>query len=138
MLNMNVVAWNSDELESVPCDLCGSNSSRKLYTRSDGMTVEECIDCGLAFLNPRPRAEYVAKLYDESYFRKPSASSLCGYSDYLCDDYRWNMIDQARIRLAALNDIWSPGGKRCLEAGCASGEFCRVLAQSGAVTTGVD
>ena len=59
MSAMNVEVWKKEELESVPCDLCGSRRLRKLYIRPDGMTVQECMDCGLAFLNPRPKEECV-------------------------------------------------------------------------------
>jgi 2-polyprenyl-3-methyl-5-hydroxy-6-metoxy-1,4-benzoquinol methylase len=132
------VIWKPAELERVPCDLCGSQNQHKLYTRPDGMTVEECAGCGLAFLNPRPKPEHIKRLYQESYFQKAGSSPACGYTDYLTDENRWGMLDLARIRLAVLQGSWSPRGKRCLEIGCASGEFCHVLARLGATPTGID
>jgi 2-polyprenyl-3-methyl-5-hydroxy-6-metoxy-1,4-benzoquinol methylase len=135
---MASLAWSQNELEFVPCDLCGSGEFRTLFTRPDRMTVVECMACGLAFLNPRPKRECIGRLYDAMYFQKSSPHSECGYSDYLSEDYRWIMFDLARVRLAPLKSIWAPRGKRCLEIGCATGEFCDLLANSGAVTTGVD
>jgi 2-polyprenyl-3-methyl-5-hydroxy-6-metoxy-1,4-benzoquinol methylase len=130
--------WRAEELEYVTCDLCGSRELHALYTRPDEMLVAECKDCGLAFLNPRPKSGCIGKLYDETYFQKSSQDIQCGYSRYLSDDGRQVLLETARIRLGALKKFWSPHGKRCLEIGCATGEFCQVLAQSGAVTTGVD
>jgi 2-polyprenyl-3-methyl-5-hydroxy-6-metoxy-1,4-benzoquinol methylase len=130
--------WKNEELEYVTCDLCGSRELQALYTRSDEMLVAECKDCGLAFLNPRPKSGCIGKLYDETYFQKSSQDARCGYSRYLSDDGRRFLLESARIRLGALKRFWSPHGKRCLEIGCATGEFCQVLVRNGAVTTGVD
>jgi 2-polyprenyl-3-methyl-5-hydroxy-6-metoxy-1,4-benzoquinol methylase len=132
------ILWRKEELECVTCDLCGSRELQALYMRPDEMRIVECRDCGLAFLNPRPKSGFIGKLYDEAYFQKSSQDADCGYSRYLSDDGRRILLESARIRLGALKKFWSPRGKRCLEIGCASGEFCQVLVQSGAVTTGVD
>ena len=131
-------SWQEEGLEYVPCDLCGSLELRPLYTRPDGMIVVECANCALAFLNPRPKPQVIERLYDDAYFQKSSPNSDCGYSNYLSDDGRRILLEQARFRLDALKRIWSPAAKRCLEIGCATGEFCHVLAQCGAVTTGID
>src|SRR5262245_53814835 len=130
--------WRKEELEYVTCDLCGSHELQALYTRPDEMLVAECKDCGLAFLNPRPKAGCIGKLYDETYFQKSSQDARCGYSHYLSDDGHRVLLESARIRLGSLKRLWSPHAKRCLEIGCATGEFCQALVQSGAVTTGVD
>ncbi|MFK7825063.1 MAG: class I SAM-dependent methyltransferase [Oligoflexales bacterium] len=62
-------------MESVPCNLCGSEAAHAVASQTDivhGSTNElfkvvACKDCGLAYTNPRPDAETIGKYYIESY-----------------------------------------------------------------------
>lgn len=52
------------------CDLCGSQRQRHFEqydVRDQTFTFVECVDCDLAFLNPRPTVEEMPRYYDEAY-----------------------------------------------------------------------
>jgi 2-polyprenyl-3-methyl-5-hydroxy-6-metoxy-1,4-benzoquinol methylase len=88
----------SPELEEVPCNLCGSLNSRVLYERpylsahdskAFAATTDEfrgygkiarCLDCGLSYTNPRPKASEILKGYgnciDETYLLESSSRSI--------------------------------------------------------------
>lgn len=130
--------WSRDELETVSCDLCKGHETFELWVRPDGMRVVECVHCGLAFLSPRPRSEFISHLYKEDYFKKRSSEAKIGYVKYMDAPYKQALIRLAAARLELFDEIWQPDGQRCLEIGCASGEFCHVLQQHGAWALGTD
>ncbi|OGD29704.1 hypothetical protein A2833_02600 [Candidatus Azambacteria bacterium RIFCSPHIGHO2_01_FULL_44_55] len=61
-------------MESVICDLCGDNHTKKLWTTSDRWTktgqrfdIVRCLECGLVFVNPRPDKNEIERFYPEEY-----------------------------------------------------------------------
>jgi 2-polyprenyl-3-methyl-5-hydroxy-6-metoxy-1,4-benzoquinol methylase len=130
--------WQSRDLISVACDLCGSAKSRVAYIRPDGLKVVECSGCGLHYLNPRPRDEKVSALYDKDYFRKAGANPNCGYQDYSADWFRNSLLVSAAERIAVLGREYDFSSRRVLEIGCATGESCYLLRRGGAEPVGVD
>ena len=136
---MKPTAWRAEELEEIPCDACKKTESRPLVVRPDGMQVVECVSCGLTYLNPRPKAELIPRLYDQSYFTKTEDNAQLGYSgDYLTAESRAAMISAGESKLRCLQPFWQPRGTKCLEVGCSTGEFSHVLKQCGANPVGVD
>lgn len=130
--------WRPEQLQPVSCDYCGKNDTRELFVRPDGMRVVECCGCGLAFLSPRPKDEFIPRLYEGDYFQKDAGSAATGYQSYLTKETRLEMLHAAESRLALLLPRWDPQGKDCLEIGCATGEFCVALQKRGAKVTGSD
>ena len=130
--------WHPEELQDVPCDSCGSKDCRKVFERPDGMQVVECSRCQLTFLNPRPKPEFIARFYDRAYYDKGADDSKIGYREYATRRSRRRMMATVRSRLDLFRPTWEPNGKRCLEIGCATGEFCQVLKENGSEVTGVD
>lgn len=129
--------WTSDELEIVPCDCCGHRKSSAVYRRPDGLDVVRCLNCGLHFLNPRPAASAIGRLYDSAYYA--SGNGAIGYAyDYSSDAYRPIAAEVAASRLSVLTAIVPLQGKRVLEIGCATGEFCAAAQQAGATPLGID
>ncbi|PIR16065.1 MAG: hypothetical protein COV48_10935 [Elusimicrobia bacterium CG11_big_fil_rev_8_21_14_0_20_64_6] len=63
-------------MESIPCDLCGSENSKAIFDQTDLLhgatkerfTMARCSSCSLLFLNPRPTAEEMGKYYPETYY----------------------------------------------------------------------
>jgi SAM-dependent methyltransferase len=132
------MTWAPDDLENVACDLCGGNKTDPIVIRPDGMHVVRCRDCALVFLSPRPKAPLIPRLYQRDYFFKDGAANACGYTDYVGEDNRLGMRVQSQQRLDAIADMTRPLPHRCLEVGCATGEFCQTLLEQGAVPTGID
>jgi SAM-dependent methyltransferase len=122
-------------LETVRCDLCGSERYTavyempdRLFFRDEYFTVVECDQCGLGFVNPRPTISEIQKYYPVEYFQ---ASPARDYDRYM------------RRRLAAeakyLRELEKSGGrKRLLDVGCATGEFPRFMAARGWEVEGVE
>lgn len=130
--------WHSEDLETVSCDLCGSSSVRHIFGRDDGLNAVECSECGLCFISPRPKPDLIYRLYDKNYFKKHAPSSDIGFSDYLSDSNTYGMLKTSLERLNIFKNITGIQPKKCLEIGCATGEFCHVLRQTGASIVGID
>jgi 2-polyprenyl-3-methyl-5-hydroxy-6-metoxy-1,4-benzoquinol methylase len=136
---MQQQTWHPGDLESIPCDLCKRFETRDLFRRPDGMQVVQCVNCGLAYLNPRSRPEMVARLYDQEYYNNSNCCRGVGYSaDYLGASNREAMISNAESKLCLIHQLWEPLGKKSLEVGCATGEFSYVLKQCGADPVAID
>lgn len=130
--------WNPSDLETVPCDFCGSASARHIFMRPDEMAVVECDQCALAFLNPRPKPGLVARLYDAAYFNKPTASASIGYANYFSQKNRLLMLRVSQTRYDVFSQFMSGKPMRTLEVGCGTGEFCSLLHQAGHNALGLD
>ncbi len=136
--------WNADQLESVACDVCGEAAPAPVHviTRPDGLRVVECPACGLAWINPRPRPEFVSALYDIGYFTGTRSADGIGYEAYCGADSRRSResypVMVARTRLDVIAETVTLRGRTLLEVGCATGEFCAEAHEAGAVVTGID
>lgn len=100
--------------ESVSCDLCDSDFNG-LWAAKGGLTVRQCLQCGLVYTNPRPAPEELLKEYGAEYFSG---------GNYENDPQRRKMyhieIETQIKRLAG-----SRG--RFLDVGCAYGAFLNAL-----------
>jgi 2-polyprenyl-3-methyl-5-hydroxy-6-metoxy-1,4-benzoquinol methylase len=140
--------WTAGELEAVACDLCGERKSRPVMRRPDGLMVCECPRCGLAFLNPRPRAERIARLYEDDYFSKSRADArgsettvagAIGYASYHDPAEAALRATVMRQRLAwVLSLLPEESPRRLLEVGCATGELVAEAHRLGVSVTGID
>jgi 2-polyprenyl-3-methyl-5-hydroxy-6-metoxy-1,4-benzoquinol methylase len=130
--------WQTEEIESVACDLCGSTDHKPVITRSDGLSAVECMHCALCYLNPRPNPQRVAKLYSADYFQQQGQNPKVGYANYFEDNVRGSQRLGAQGRFATIRKYVSFRGKRCLEIGCATGEFSALLHRKGLDATAID
>jgi cyclopropane fatty-acyl-phospholipid synthase-like methyltransferase len=90
-------------------------------------------------VNPRPRPDAVARLYDGEYFTKTSSGRRgVGYDAYLDGEESEGLLRESRLRLDLAMRHVPLAGKRVLEVGCATGEVCQFVAQSGATVVGID
>lgn len=122
-------------METVPCNLCGSQRFAALYEipdrkffRNEFFQVVECSECGLGFVNPRPTVSEIQKYYPAAYFEKPPTKSNERYM-------------QRRFAAEAkyLKDLESDGSsKKLLDLGCATGDFPRFMAARGWNVEGVE
>lgn len=132
------MSWHPSQLEEVPCDSCGRTTSKQVIIRPDGMRVVECTTCGLAYLNPRPKADQIRLFYDEAYFGSGLKESGVGYQSYSDDSLRAAHEATAINKLDIIGSHIQLEGKHALEIGCATGEFCQALYRRGCSVVGVD
>jgi len=130
--------WKQNDLEDICCDFCGKNSTHHVFLRPDGLNVVECNNCGLSYISPRPKTDLIHRLYDDEYFLKKKVPSHIGYSNYTSDQsHNWRLeVSQNYFKIFSKNIGILPG--RCLEIGCATGEFCYTLSQKDISVIGID
>lgn len=124
----------ANDLETVPCNLCGSTKQRLAYEMSDAwyftkefFSVVECESCGLGFVNPRPRFEAIDRYYPKDFydgFERDSAFHL--------ERYR---REAAYLRFARMPENGNPF---LLDVGCANGGFARQALSLGWEVEGVE
>ena len=71
----NKIMTMNNHLETVPCNLCGSNNLRFVYEMPDTwyfsdefFEIVECESCGLGFVNPRPKVEVIDRYYPKEFY----------------------------------------------------------------------
>lgn len=125
----------ADGLETVACNLCGSQHYAPVYEMPDRLffpdeyfTVVECEACGLGFVNPRPAFNEMRKYYPAAYFQRGAAESNGRH-----------LRKRFAAEAAYLKDLESSGGrKKLLDVGCATGEFPSFMAARGWDVEGVE
>ena len=130
-----MITWTEDQLAECRCNLCGASNDVHIFQRPDGLRVVQCEDCGLVYLNPRPKDELIPELYDKSFFT--SRSSIC-IGNYFSDKTRIAKISDAKRSLLALKEAGIESFRKMLEVGCGTGEFCHVVHNRGTNVTGID
>ncbi|HVH70870.1 MAG TPA: class I SAM-dependent methyltransferase [Candidatus Dormibacteraeota bacterium] len=122
-------------METVSCNLCGSDRYRFVYEmpdrkffRQDFFTVVECQQCGLGFVNPRPTLSEIQKYYPAAYYQNSATKSHERYLDR---------------RFSAEADFLKPlengrERRRLLDVGCGNGEFPRFMMARGWDVEGVE
>lgn len=124
-----------DRLETVACNLCGSERHTAVYEmpdrqfyREEFFTVVECDDCGLGFVNPRPTIAEIERHYPAEYYQSPPTKSHGRY-----------LRRRFRAQASYLKDLENGKGRRkLLDVGCANGEFPRFMAARGWDVEGVE
>lgn len=122
-------------METVACNLCGSNEYSVVYEmpdtrffREDFFKVVECKGCGLGYVNPRPTVTEIQKYYPAQYYQGPPTES---HSRYL--NRRFSAEASYLTQIENGN-----GPKRLLDVGCANGDFPRFMAARGWEVEGVE
>jgi len=118
-------------METVTCNLCGSDRHAVVYTIPDRyyypeeiFTVVECLECGLGFVNPRPSPEEIGKYYPSvfyDYFRQN-------------EEFHRKRYQREAAYLAAV----PPTARRLLDVGCANGDFPRFMKSQGWTVEGLE
>lgn len=123
-----------NNLENVPCNLCGSNNQRLVYEMPDTwyfpeefFKVVECESCGLGFVNPRPKPETIERYYPKEFYDEFDRDPTFHHERY--------RREGAYLRFARKPVISRP---RLLDVGCANGEFARYARILGWEVEGVE
>ncbi len=122
-------AW---QLETVSCNLCGSNQPVLLFSNDShgyGLHTVACDHCGLVYLNPRPTAREYERLYQGLYEKLYPSAWLPGAMG--------EAIAQKRLGWYAQ---YLTAGTRLLEIGPGSGAFLDAVRKKvpGATVFGIE
>ncbi len=122
--------------EDVACMFCGSRRNRLLekFGPQSRYRYVRCDDCGLAYLNPRPR--YDKEFVETAYGVYESTVEKLWRDGRLTDEGRRQYDWYARL-LAEMASVTGRKG-RLLEIGCHLGFFLKVAGEHGWQATGVD
>jgi SAM-dependent methyltransferase len=122
-------------LETVVCNLCGSDRYRAVYEmpdriffREDFFTVVECKECGLGFVNPRPTIAEIQRYYPTKYYQDPPTNNQ--------EHYLKRRFSEEASYLKRMEG--GSGRKLLLDVGCANGDFPRFMAARGWEVEGVE
>ena len=134
--------WMPEELEKIPCDFCGSRDVVREFIRADNMYVVECAKCGLAYLNPRPRPDFISRFYEKDYFTGESADRGEGglrlNLDMSSSESAEYNKDIPRV-IQIINDKFGGlQGKKVLEIGCATGDLLAKIKKAGGHAKGLE
>lgn len=124
----------SIKLEQVPCNLCGSTNFKTLFKRFDSATffrrhhaytgafnVVQCNECGMVFVNPRPKIKDMFRFYESSYY----------------DDMLDPKLQERRYKEELKYISGIPRG-RLLDVGCSTGAFMKIAQGAGWDVYGTD
>ena len=131
----------SIKLETINCDLCGSNNNALLlqtrdyrYGNPDMFNIVKCKECGLIYLNPRPTAESVLEQYKEDYTPDEKMNNLRRSRGVLKKIFGrfWYKIGGSY----GVSEIKVKG--RFLDIGCAQGDTIEAARGMGADVYGIE
>jgi len=143
---------NFEDFETISCAVCSSDKFSVLFKNHDRLygtkgvfNIVKCDECGLVYLNPRPRKEFIHNYYPNEYepynidakdfYQKLNESLLNSY-------YKENgsLIDWFKGLLCKY--IYNPPPKtykgRILDIGCGSGVYLHTLKKHGWDVYGVE
>jgi len=141
------------QLETPPCDLCGSSGQRDLFPVKDRrfggpgeFKLVECDNCSLRYISPRPIAPTIHAWYPDDYraYRKPGPiDQVAEFFDDLWNSYLSRFLsDSYPIYFFSqrASEFARPGQRpRILDVGCGSGYKLAYLQRHGGWEThGVD
>lgn len=120
-------------METVCCNLCGSNNLHLVYSKPDVLfhpnetfSVVECQECGLGFVNPRPSVHEMARYYPSSFY------------EYFNVDVDFHAMRYS-VEAGFINSVIPNGiGRKLLDVGCANGDFPRHMLKHGWSVEGVE
>lgn len=139
-----MVEHNYEATEWVACNLCGGENLHHYVQRGDGLNLVECSSCKLVYLNPRPGADEIHRLYQEGYFSSNHPGET--YDNYIASEVEDFQRGKRGYRYFLANTLsrFLPSHKNAhqvniLDVGCAIGTFVAVCQKYfGFNATGVD
>jgi len=128
------------ELVITSCDLCTNNNDTLLFRardyrfgREEEYSVVKCNNCGLIYINPRPTAEFILKLYEADYTPK----EIIGTS-LITKTANWKINVKGMLYelYGYIGNL--PRKGKILELGCGEGAILEILSKRGCEVWGVE
>jgi SAM-dependent methyltransferase len=121
-------------METVPCALCGSTTAETVLERADRFSgerfrLQRCDQCGLLYVNPRPRVDEIAAYYPEEYEPYQEGGSASPLTT-------WRARQGQKIKRRFVEAHARAG--RLLDVGCATGDFVGHMASHGWEVQGIE
>lgn len=131
------ISPKSEATEFVNCNLCNSDSTRKLMSIK-GFNIVKCRNCGLSYVNPRLKERKLHKIYDKKYFSNEAfdgaKTAFYGYGKYLEEEDCIKATFKRRLKV--INRLSGKG--RLLDIGCAFGFFLELARDNGWKVQGLE
>ncbi len=121
--------WLPEELEQTSCPSCESVHSTKVGNRPDKLSIFQCSDCGLAFVNPQPTLVALKRYYANSYFE--GAADFYAKDNYFEARSR-SLVDGSLTGQEFVTPLIEPGKTTVLEIGSSDGALLLWLKNKGA------
>ena len=118
----------------VDCDICNSNDYDNHFLRNDDHWIVKCKRCQFCYINPRPSWDVFENIYKKAKYFK-SDDEKFGYLDYEAVQEQntfWELIKKSIFATSPFPI------KNCLDIGCATGNFLKLMQDSGVSTVGVE
>ena len=115
-------------LQETSCNLCEADDA-ELIARQNGFRIVQCRDCGLVYVNPRPRSEELVAWYADYHMRD-------GATETSWDRLMGRVFRESAEILGASRDV--ADGRRLLDVGCGVGGFVAAMRERGWDAEGVD
>lgn len=130
-------------LETVSCEVCGSNDFAPSGTKKDKFQIEQkpfqigsCRQCGFVYINPRPSISEIGKFYPEHYqWKEEKEEENPGFAARLEKAYRYHQLRSEIKRMQKY--IWKYPAK-VLDIGCGTGDRLALLKKDGCEVYGVE
>jgi len=121
--------WDTTGLETLGrCPACGLEESRLIVSRDDGLPIQECQSCFLAYVDPRPGSQQLSHYYASGYFS--GEKDFFKGKDY-CRERDDAIQHQAVTGHKEIISNLDLTDKVILDIGCASGALLQSLKSNG-------
>lgn len=113
-------------LQHHTCNICGNDRTSLITIQNDYRFVQ-CVSCGLVYMNPRPDADALKRIYDTYHQRNGK-----GEGD-------WEVMMEYNFRqISAMLERKFPSAGRLLDIGCGYGHFLRIMERLHWRAEGID
>lgn len=127
-----MTAVTAINLETVACNLCGTQDSEQLYEKG-GLPIGRCRQCGLVYANPRLTQAEIWRRYSPAYFwDEYMPAHHAPHGEFVAEIHR-----QRTLPMLSLLEPYRQRNT-LLEVGCAAGFFLKVAAEEKWQVTGIE
>ncbi len=133
----------SFDLETIPCNLCGSDRQELVMKKPGKVTghnfsIVRCLECGLVYVNPRLSPGSLRALYDEAYYRGVGFDEHVNYVAEILEDSPKKRGESESILANVRQLVELAPTASWLDVGCGMGYLMQYLKGQGIQVEGVE